>query len=193
MRLSLLPLLLLTPLSACISFGGKAPDQLLSLTAESSLPAGTVRNVAVGAGLVVAVPETPRKIDTYRVAVQVDETSIAYVADTQWVDRPGRLFQRLLSETIAANTGRVVLNPDQFSGEPSTRLQGELIDFGIDARSSQAVVTYDAILLGDNGATMTKRRFSATRPVSPIEPARVGRALNDAANDVAAQVAVWVG
>src|SRR3546814_3907156 len=76
MRLSLLPLLLLTPLSACISFGGKAPDQLLSLTAESSLPAGTVRNVAVGAGLVVAVPETPRKIDTYRVAVQVDETSI---------------------------------------------------------------------------------------------------------------------
>src|SRR3546814_12312914 len=67
------------------------------------------------------------------------------------------------------------------------------LDFGIDARSSQAVVTYDAILLGDNGATMTKRRFSATRPVSPIEPARVGRALNDAANDVAAQVAVWVG
>src|SRR3546814_9464189 len=99
MRLSLLPLLLLTPLSACISFGGKAPEQLLSLTAESSLPAGTVRNVAVGAGLVVAVPETPRKIDTYRVAVQVDETSIAYVADTQWVDRPGRLFQRLLSRS----------------------------------------------------------------------------------------------
>src|SRR3546814_15523000 len=122
-----------------------------------------------------------------------DLTSIAYVADTQWVDRPGRLFQRLLSETIAAKTGRVVLNPDQFSGEPSTRLQGELIDFGIDARSSQAVVTYDAILLGDNGATMMKRRFSATRPVSPKEPARVGRERNDDANDVAAQVAVWGG
>src|SRR3546814_15722503 len=89
MRLSLLPLLLLTPLSACISFGGKAPDQLLSLTAESSLPAGTVRNVAVGAGLVVAVPETHRTIETYRVAVQVDETAIAYVADRKGVDRPG--------------------------------------------------------------------------------------------------------
>src|SRR3546814_5391887 len=49
----------------------------------------------------------------------------SYVADTQWVDRPGRLFQRLLSETIAANTGRVVLNPDQFSGEPSTRRSEE--------------------------------------------------------------------
>src|SRR3546814_11242324 len=130
MRLSLLPLLLLTPLSACISFGGKAPDQLLSLTAESSLPAGTVRNVAVGAGLVVAVPETPRKIDTYRVAVQVDETSIAYVADTQWVDRPGRLVQRVLSETIAANKGRVVLNRDQLSGEPWTRLEGKWIKWG---------------------------------------------------------------
>src|SRR3546814_5629496 len=87
-----------------------------------------------------------------------DETSIAYVADTQWVDRPGRLFQRLLSETIAAKTGRVVLNPDQFSGEPSTRLQGELIDFGIAARSSQAVVTYDAILLGDRKSTRMKSR-----------------------------------
>src|SRR3546814_17932852 len=141
MRLSLLPLLLLTPLSACISFGGKAPDQLLSLTAESSLPAGTVRNVAVGAGLVVAVPETPRKIDTYRVAVQVDETSIAYVADTQWVHRPGRLFQRLLSETIAANTGRGVLKPDQFSVEPSTPFKGELIDYGIEAGSSTGVAT----------------------------------------------------
>src|SRR3546814_2871192 len=103
-RLSLLPLLLLTPPSACISFGGKAPDQLLSLTAESSLPAGTVRNVAVGAGLVVAVPETPRKIDTYRVAVQVDETSIAYVADTQWVERTGRLFQRLRSDAQTSKT-----------------------------------------------------------------------------------------
>src|SRR3546814_8822480 len=82
MRLSLLPLLLLTPLSACISFGGKAPDQILSLTAESSLPAGTVRNVAVGAGLVVDVPETPRKIVQYRVPVIVDEQPIAHVADT---------------------------------------------------------------------------------------------------------------
>src|SRR3546814_5571927 len=123
--------------------------------------------------------------------VRISDWSSDVCSSDLWVDRPGCLFQRLLSETIAANTVRVVLNPDQFSGEPSTRLQGELIDFGIDARSSQAVVTYDAILLGENGATMTKRRFSATRPVSPIEPARVGRALNDAANDVAAQVAVW--
>src|SRR3546814_17444834 len=96
MRLSLLPLLLLTPLSACISFGGKAPAQLLSLTAERSLPAGTVRNVAVGAGLVVAVPETPRKLDTSRVAVHVDRKSIAYVAAPHWVDRPGRPFKRFL-------------------------------------------------------------------------------------------------
>src|SRR3546814_14542765 len=86
MRLSLLPLLLLTPLSACISFGGKAPDQLLSLTAESSLPAGTVRNVAVGAGLVVAVPETPRKIGraSWRERVcQYGEISVVAVALTK--------------------------------------------------------------------------------------------------------------
>ena len=38
-----------------------------------------------------------------------------------------------------------------------------------------------------------KRRFEARVPVSAIEPAPVGVALNQAANQVAAEVADWIG
>ncbi|MBK5265109.1 MAG: membrane integrity-associated transporter subunit PqiC [Alphaproteobacteria bacterium] len=193
MRKMLLPLLLAAPLSACVSFGAKVPERLLSLTAQSSLEAGAARSTATGRSLVVAVPETPQMLETNRVPVQVDDTSVAYVKDALWVDQPGRLFQRLLSETIAAKTNRVLLDPRQFSGDSSTQLTGELLRFGIDARTLEAVVTYDATQRGVDGTTIMKKRFSASRPVSAIKAMRVGEALNDAANDVAAQVASWVG
>ncbi|MCF8708069.1 ABC-type transport auxiliary lipoprotein family protein [Rhizorhapis sp. SPR117] len=192
MRKLLLPLLLAAPLAACVSFGAKTPERLLTLTAQSRLEAGTARSTANGRSLVVAVPETPRMLDTNRIPVQVDDTSVAYVKDAQWVDQPGRLFQRLLSETIAAKTNRVLLDPRQYSGESNTQLTGELLRFGIDAQTNEAVVTYDATQMGADGATIMKKRFSASRPVGAIKAERVGGSLNDAANDVAAQVASWV-
>lgn len=192
MRNLLLPLLLATSLSACVNLGQKAPARLLSLTPQNSLDAGTVRTSATGRSLIVAIPETPRALETSRIPVQIDDVSVAYVEDGQWVDQPARLFQRLLSETIAVKTDRVLLDPGQFSGEPGTRLEGELLLFGVDARTHQAVVTYDATLLASDGAAVMKKRFSASQPVDVIKPAQVGKALNDASNDVAMQVAGWV-
>jgi cholesterol transport system auxiliary component len=43
------------------------------------------------------------------------------------------------------------------------------------------------------GSATEKRRFEARRPISAIAPAPVGVALNAAANDVAGQIADWVG
>ena len=42
--------------------------------------------------------------------MQQDDASVAYVKDAQWVEAPQRLFQRLLSETVAAKTPLVVLD-----------------------------------------------------------------------------------
>jgi cholesterol transport system auxiliary component len=53
------------------------------------------------------------------------------------------------------------------------------------------VVTFDAIR-DVNGTQVMTRRFSATVP-SAAEAAPVGAALNQAANEVAGQVADWVG
>lgn len=188
----LLLLLLAIPLAACVNFGAKPPERLLSLNAKTSLDGGTLRTGSTGNSLIVGIPETPRMLDTNRVPVQMDDISVAYLKGGQWVDQPGRLFQRLLSEVISAKTNRVILDPGLFGGEPATRLSGELLRFGVDARSRQALVIYDATLLGLDGSTVMKKRFSAVRPLSAIDALPVGGALNDAANDVAGQVAEWV-
>lgn len=192
MRNIVLPLLLAAPLAGCVNLGAKPPERLFSLTPQAQLQAGTARTSATGRSLIVAFPETPRLLETNRIPVQTDDVSFAYVKGGQWADQPGRLFQHLLAETLAAKTDRVVLDPAQFGGEPGTRLEGELLQFVIDARTRQAVVTFDATLLGTNGDQVTKRRFSASKEVSAINVEQAGKALNDAANDVAAQVAAWV-
>jgi cholesterol transport system auxiliary component len=43
------------------------------------------------------------------------------------------------------------------------------------------------------GQTIEKKRFEARRRVSAVEPGPAGSALNEAANDVAAQVSDWIG
>lgn len=186
-------MLLCTALSGCVSFGGKAPAQLLSLSSDARVAAGTVRAGGSGTSITVLPPETPKQLDTVRVPVQVDAVSVAYVKDAQWVDSPRQMFQHLLSETIAAGGNAIVLDPGQYSADPGRRLFGVLIDFGIDARTNSAIVTYDATLAPVGGQPVQRKRFSASVPVGTIDAASVGGPINRAANKVAGEVAAWVG
>lgn len=179
-------------LAGCISFGGKPPESLLNLTAANTVATGTTINGDVAQAIAVLEPETPAKLGVTRVPVQVDDTQVAYVKDAVWVDRPARLFRRLLGETIRAKSGRLVIDNDDAALTPKNQLRGTLIDFGYDARSSSVVVTYDAVR-DVNGTQVLTKRFSATVPGVTPEAAPVGAALNQAANQVASQVADWVG
>ena len=179
-------------LAGCISFGAKPPESLLSLTPVTAVAPGTAINGDVAQAIAVLVPEAPAKIDVTRVPVQIDDTQVAYVKDAVWVDKPARLFRRLLGETIRAKTGRLVIDTDDAALTPKNQLRGTLVDFGYDARSSSVVVTYDAIR-DVNGTQVMTRRFSATVPGVTAEAAPVGAALNQAANQVANEVAAWVG
>ncbi|WP_070155166.1 ABC-type transport auxiliary lipoprotein family protein [Sphingobium phenoxybenzoativorans] len=187
----LLPAAALT-LPGCVSFGGKAPSMLLSLSAEQKVAPGTVRSGGSGVSVTVVEPEAPKKLDTVRIPVQVSPTSVAYIQKVQWVDTPRHLFRSLLSETISASGTTIVLDPGQYSADPGRRLLGELVDFGVDAQSRMAIVTYDATLAAPDGRSISKKRFSASVPVSNIEGGSVGGPLNQAANKVAAEVAAWV-
>ena len=179
-------------LAGCISFGAKPPESLLSLTPASTVAAGTAINGDVANAIAVLVPDAPARLDVTRVPVQVDDTQIAYVKDAVWVDKPARLFRRLLGETIRAKGNRLVIDNDDAALTPKNQLRGTLVDFGYDARTSSAVVTYDAVR-DVNGTQLMTRRFSSTVPGVVAEAAPVGAALNQAANDVASQVADWVG
>jgi cholesterol transport system auxiliary component len=179
-------------LGACVSFGGKAPPSLLVLTATSSVANGTAKSGASSEALIVLLPEAPRKLDSNRVPVQIDDSSIAYLQNAVWADKPSRLMQLLLMETIAAKTGRLVLNETDAGGKATQYLSGSLLEFGVDASASEAVVVYDAVKLV-RGQAVEKKRFEVRRPVAAVEPGPAGIALNAAANEVAAQVSDWIG
>lgn len=192
LRSALLLATLSASLAACVSFGAKAPPSLLVLTATSSVQGGAAQSGATSDAFIVLLPEVPRKIDTNRVPVQIDGSSIAYLKDAVWADKPARLMQLLLMETISAKTGRLVLNEVDAGGKAQQFLTGSLIEFGIDASSMEAVVVYDAVKLV-RGQVVEKRRFEAREPVLEVAAAPAGAALNKAANDIAVQIAAWVG
>lgn len=187
----LLPLLALG-LSGCLRFGAEPPEALLALSPAQTAPAGQTLTGTEDTSIAVGVPSAAQELQTQRIPVRATDTTIAYVKDAQWVENPNRLFTRLLMETIAARTGRLVVGPRGQRGSPN-RIDGDLTMFGVDAATGTAVVTFDASYARGPDAPLQKRRFEARVPVSPIEARPVGAALNTAANQVAAEVADWVG
>jgi cholesterol transport system auxiliary component len=179
-------------LSSCVSFGGgKAPAALLVLSAANTVKNGTAQAGPARAALVVLQPEVPRKLDSNRVPVQVDSSSIAYLKGAIWADKPARLMQMLLMETIAAKNGRLVLNEIDAGGKAEEFVSGSLVEFGVDASTLEAVVIYDAVKLV-RGKEVQKRRFEARTAMGAIEAGPAGNALNKAANIVASDIAAWL-
>lgn len=193
-RPALLPIACATALalSACVSFGGKVPPFLLTLDPDAVPGAGPARTAPEGETLTILIPTAPQKLRTQRIPVQQDDNSIAYVPDAQWVEAPQRLFQRLISNSVAARTDRLVLDEGQYLTAPGEQLAGQLLEFGIDARSKEAVVVYQAMLVTNEGKTVTQRRFEAREPLAEIKAKPVGAALSNAANKVAGEVAAWL-
>lgn len=178
-------------LSGCFG-GAKVPDTLMTLNAAQARTAATTRSAAEGQAITVVVPTVPRELQTLRVPVHETELGISYLKNAQWIEMPASLFARVVSETIAATTGRVVLDPKQFTFDPGQRLTGTLQRFGLDAGRMEVVAVFDAALARQGGG-ITSRRFEARVPVTAADAASVAPALNQAANQVAAEVATWVG
>ena len=183
---------LATVLAGCISFGEDPPPSLLTLTPTVSAPAGTGGQGGSDTAIAVIEPGAPQSLNVTRVPVQVTDTEIAYVKDAVWVEKPARLFQRLLAETIRTRSGRVVVDGDDPAVPTTMQLQGTLREFGYDARTGSVVVRFDAIR-GGEGDSIATRCFEAVVPGVAAEAGPVGAALNRAANDVAGQVAEWIG
>ena len=57
---------------------------------------------------------------------------------------------------------------------------------------AEAVAVYDATLARTGGGVVT-RRFEARVPVAAPDAANVAPALNQTANQIAAEVAAWIG
>jgi len=183
-------------LSACmgglLGGGGKTPPWLLTLTPQAPPPASIARTAGPGEAVTIELPVVPKEIRTNRVPVHSGPIAIAYVENLTWVDTPDKLFQDLLTETVTRMTNRVVLDPRQSSLDPGVTVTGNLSRFGYDAQEGAVIVRYDAAMTRAGGAAVATRRFEARAPADGTA-ATVGTALNAAANQVAVEVAAWVG
>ncbi|NJO14163.1 MAG: ABC transporter [Rhizobiales bacterium] len=184
-------LLALLALPGCVSLGGPPPESLLTLSPEVRAPAGAGASGADRPVIAVLSFDTPAKLDVLRVPVAVTDTELAYLQEAFWVEKPARLFRRLVGETIRARGAAMVVDGDDTATLATTTLRGTLIDMGYEASTAAVVVRFDAVRLDGEGKVIT-RRFEARETGVPAEGRAVGAALNVAANRVAAEVADWV-
>ena len=181
-------------LTGCALLGGgpKPPPWLLTLAPSAPAPASVVRSANAGEAVTIDVPVIPKELRSVRVPAQQGETAIAYIKGLQWVDTPDRLFQDLLAETVLRTTNRVVIDPKQSTLDPGLVVTGQLSRFGYEAGEGSVLVRYDAALSTAGGTRVETRRFEGRAPADGTA-ATVGPALNQAANQVALDVARWIG
>ena len=172
--------------------GSKAPATLQTLTPEAANPGPMTREANAGQAVTIALPMVAKELRTVRVPVQLSPTDVQYVTNLQWIDTPDRLFQALVAETVRRTTNRVVIGMSQAALDPGLVVNGQLQRFGYDAQTGQVMVEYDASLSTAGGSRVESRRFVATAPADGTA-GTVGPALNRAANQVATDVAGWVG
>ncbi len=186
---------LLLGVSACINIGTKVKvsPNLLTLTPDAVRPAAPEQRPALDQTLSIAQPIVPQLLSYTRIPVIGATGRISYIVDATWIEPPASLFRALLREVISSKTKRVVIDSRELSITGGTKLTGQLLSFGIDEGAGQAVVTYDALLARGGSAQVAARRFTARVAASPISGRSAGSALNEAANQVAGQVADWVG
>jgi cholesterol transport system auxiliary component len=165
LKKALLPAIMAVPLAGCVSLGADPPPSLLTLTPARTIPAGASTTGAASSALAVLEPSADQRLNVTRVPVQTSDSSLAYLKDAVWVEKPARLFQNLVAETIRSKGNRLVVR------------EGDL--------------GYDGMLQRPDGQVQT-RRFESRVPAA-AEAGAVGPALNEAANQVASEVAEWVG
>ncbi|MEO7634604.1 MAG: ABC-type transport auxiliary lipoprotein family protein [Sphingomicrobium sp.] len=190
------PLAIAVSISGCsvssLLGGGKPPVTLLTLTPEAADPGQMTRSASAGQAVTISVPITAKELRTTRVPAQIDANNVQYLTGLTWVDTPDRLFQELVAETVRRTTSRVVLDSRQAALDPGLLVNGQLQKFGYDAQTGQVSVQFDGALSTEGGSRVETRRFTATLPADGT-PATVGPALNRAANQVAGEIAKWIG
>jgi cholesterol transport system auxiliary component len=188
---ALLPATLALTLAGCVSLSPEPPASLLTLTAARAAPAGATSAGEAASALAVIEPDTDQRLNAVRVPVQTSDSTLAYLKDAVWVEKPTRLFQQLLAETIRAGGSRLVVGEGDFGYAAATKLSGRLLDMGYDASTGAVVVRFDGVLQTPDGKVQMRRFENRVSGVAP-DAASVGPALNDAANAVAGEVADWV-
>lgn len=192
--IALVGVLLLGGCGPLVQVGGGAPPptSLLTLTATApaAAPTGSVA-VDMEQAVTVRPPVVPGALRTNRIPVMISDIDIQYVTGAQWSEPPARLFRRLIADSLTY-AGMAVVDPRTAGTVAKRMLSGELAIFGVDTRGAQPVarVRFDVTFQTQEG--LRQRHFERTAPMVRVSADEAGRALNEAANAVAADVVQWL-
>ena len=139
LRPTALAAIMALPLAGCLSLGAEPPPSLLTLTSASPIPAGASTTGPASSALAVLEPATEQRLNVTRVPVQTSDSSLAYLKEAVWVEKPARLFQNLVAETIRAKGNRLVVREGDLGYNAVTTLSGRLVDMGYDVGTGSVV------------------------------------------------------
>ena len=144
-------------------------------------------------GIDITRPLSAREFGPIRAAFE--EHSVLLFRDQHMTDETQVQFSENfgpLETTGASNPAAGTKFQRQSNLDPGLVVTGRLTNFGYEAGAGSVLVRYDAALAASGGTRVETRRFEARVPADGTA-ATVGPALNAAANQVAADVAKWIG
>ena len=89
--------------------------------------------------LIVNHPATPSELDTYRIAVQLDEGKRDYVASARWAEFLPNIIQASLVDTLQDSKLFARVSSDQAASDSRYRLDSEILHFEVNYRSGQPI------------------------------------------------------
>jgi cholesterol transport system auxiliary component len=146
-----------------------------------------------GRGTVIVVePTALLPFDSDRLIARTREGTLSFIAGAQWADRLPKLVQARIIQTFEnANRFRSVGRPgDRLTG--SVVLNADIRAFEVREDTREAVVEISVKLIGDqSGQIAAGRLFSARAPVISIDGPGASVALDQALNQVLAQITAY--
>ncbi len=184
----------LAPLAGCSLLFPPSAPQLYRLTPRT---AGASHGPPVRLQLVVDVPVAPESLDTDRIALTRNRTTLDYFAGTVWTDRAPLLLQGLLVEAFE-NSGRIVAVGRDTSGlNPDYLLETELREFDARYMGSGEQVPTVVVSLFVELVKMPDRKVIGSMLAAEQAPAArndvgsVVEAFDAAAGEVVTKVVNW--
>jgi cholesterol transport system auxiliary component len=184
--------LALAPASCSLLPQAAPPPKLYTLTpAVDFLPGGP----RVSWQLLIDAPVSTAALDTSRIALSRNPTSIDYFADSAWVDRAPLMLQALLVESFE-NSGHITaVARDSLTLRADYLLLSELRHFEADYAAGALPAAHvelgvKLVRAGDR-LVVAQRAFNAVTPARINEIPAIVEAFNTAFHQVAQQIAQW--
>jgi len=185
--------LLALSLASCAKLFTEPPRPLYRLTAPADFP-GVTRHV--DAQLAIATPYAPAAIDTQRIAMSRSPTTLDYLADGDWTDRPPPLVMTALVEAFENSRAFTAVGPDSLDLRADFEIEGDLRQFEAvydspnGAPTARVALAVKLVKVPERkiiAQTLISARQAAAANVTP----QIVEAFNTAMASVAKQVVVW--